>query len=224
MANDVSVVRIPGVTVGGALQVSNTTIIALALAGIVLSVGAMHCLSYNKQGKNWNKERKRHSGRRIEKKVLDDVISYATDVTKVAHSLPAVRNLIHTMRPRINATIDAYNRGEMSKEQFDSTIRNLYPMVTQELGIPVNALPAGINNKFDNKIDKIADSILEGKLPAKIKFRMYKNHPGLAAMHEMGRKRALSMANTNYAQALHTSAGVYLRPQSHYGSWERQYQ
>jgi len=210
MANDIQTVRIPGLTVGGALQVSNTTVITAALAGVALSLVAMHCMSYNKQGKNWHKERKRHSPRAIEKKVLADVISFATDVHTVANNLPAVRNVIHTMRPRINATIDAYNRGEMSSEQFDSTIRNLYPMVAEELGIPINSLPAGINRKFDNKIDHIADAILKGQLPAKVKFRMYKTHPGLSQLHDMGRRRALQLANRP-VQSMHTSAGVYLR-------------
>lgn len=225
---DITNVRIPGLTVGGALQVSNTTVITAALAGVALSLVAMHCMSYNKKGKEWHKERKRHSPRAIEKKVLDDVISFSTDVHTVANNLPTVRNLIHTMRPRINATIDAYNRGELSKTEFDSTIRGLYPMVTEELGIPVSSLPLGINRKFDNQIDRIADSILEGRLPAKVKFRMYKNHPGLAQMHELGRQRALEVGQGNkyglHKQAMHTSAGVYLRPQSHFGSWERQSQ
>ena len=222
MVQDITSVRIPGLTFGGALQVSNTTVITAALAGVALSLVAMHCMDYNKKGKNFHKEWKRHSGRAVEKKVLDDVVSFATDVHTVANNLQPVRNFIHTMRPRINATIDAYNRGEMSAEQFDSTIRNLYPMVAEELGIPVNSLPQGINRKFDNHIDRIADSILEGKIPAKIKFRMYKNHPGLSQLHDMGRRRALERAHTT--QAMHTSAGVYLRPQSHFGSWERQSQ
>ncbi len=217
MASDIQSVRIPGLTFGGALQVSNTTVITAALAGVALSLVAMHCMSYNKQGKEWHKERKRHSPRAIEKKVLDDVVSFATDVHTVANNLQPVRNMIHTMRPRINATIDAYNRGEMTAEQFDSTIRNLYPIVAEELGIPVNSLPQGINRKFDNKIDRIADSILAGELPAKIKFRMYKTHPGLAQLHELGRKRALEVGQGHkyglykHPVAMHTSAGVYLR-------------
>ena len=205
-------VRIPGLTFGGALQISNTTVITAALAGVALSLVAMHCMDYNKKGKHWRKEWKRHSPGSIEKKVLSDVVSFATDVHQVANHLPAVRNVIHSMRPRINATIDAYNRGELTAEQFDSTIRGLYPMVTEELGIPVDTLPLGINRKFDNQVDRIADSILEGKLPAKIKFRMYKNHPGLAALHDMGRKRAAQLVNRP-VQAMHTSAGVYLRQQ-----------
>ena len=205
-------VRIPGLTFGGALQISNTTVITAALAGVALSLVAMHCMDYNKKGKNYRKEWKRHSPRAIEKKVLHDVVSFATDVHQVANNLQPVRNVIHTMRPRINATIDAYNRGELTAEQFDSTIRGLYPIVTEELGIPVDSLPAGINRKFDNKIDKIADSILEGKIPAKIKFRMYKNHPGLAQLHDMGRRRAAELVNRP-VQAMHTSAGVYLRQQ-----------
>ena len=124
-------------------KLANTTVITAALAGVALSLVAMHCMSYNKKGKEWHKERKRHSPRAIEKKVLDDVVSFATDVHTVANNLQPVKNVIHTMRPRINATIDAYNRGELSQSEFDSTIRGLYPMVTEELGIPVNALPAG---------------------------------------------------------------------------------
>ena len=34
MTNDVTSVRIPGLTFGGALQVSNTTVITAALAGV----------------------------------------------------------------------------------------------------------------------------------------------------------------------------------------------
>ena len=98
----------------------------------------------------------------------------------------------------------------MTADQFDSTIRGLYPMVTEELGIPTNSLPQGINRKFDNKIDRIADSILAGELPAKIKFRMYKNHPGLSQLHEAGRRRAAEMIDRP-VQSMHTSAGVYLR-------------
>lgn len=209
------VVRIPGLTFGGALQVSNTTVITAALAGVALSLVAMHCMDYNKKGKHWRKEWKRHSPRAIENKVLNDVVSFAANVHDVANNLPAVRNVIHTMRPRINATIDAYNRGELTAEQFDSTIRNLYPMVTEELGIPVDSLPAGINRKFDNQIERIADSIVAGEIPAKIKFRMYKNHPGLARLHDMGRRRAAELVD-GPVQAMHTSAGVYVK------GWERE--
>ena len=203
-------VRIPGLTFGGALQISNTTVITAALAGVALSLVTMYCMDYNKKGKHWRKEWKRHSPGAIEKKVLNDVVSFATDVGTVANNLPAVRNVIHTMRPRINATIDAYNRGELTAEQFDSTIRGLYPMVTEELGIPVNTLPHGINRKFDNQINRIADSIVAGELPAKIKFRMYKNHPRLAALHDMGRRRAAEILDRP-VQSMHTSAGIYLR-------------
>jgi hypothetical protein len=220
-------IRIPGLTFGGALQVSNTTIVTAALAGVAISALIMHCLNYNHKGKHMQKEWKRHSPKAIQKQIFQDVVSFAADAHQVGQNLPAVRNVITTMNNQIRGTIDAYRRGDITAQQFDTTVRNMYPAVLEELGIPPSNVPMNITRNLDNKIDRIADRILEGQIPVKVKFRMYKNHPGLAKMHELGRERALEMGQGHkyglHRQAMHTSAGVYLPPQSHFGSWERQY-
>lgn len=242
-------IRIPGLTFGGALQVSNTTIVTGALAGVAIAALVMHCLNYNHKGKHMQKEWKRHSPKAVQNQIFQDVVSFAADAQQIGQNLPAVRNVITSMNNQIRGTIDAYRRGEITAQQFDTTVRNMYPEVLEELGLAASDVPVKIANNLDAKVDRIAERILEGQIPVKVKFRMYKDHPGLAKMHELGRERALEMGRGHKygLQAMHTSAGVYLKPwqrpgfkgkawghhkdsplfpgnaHSNFGSWERQY-
>lgn len=217
MANkDTAVVRIPGLSFGGALQVSNSTVIATVVGAIAISLLGCHFMSSMKKGHNRKKEWKRHSPRAVENKVMQDVVSFATNVNTVAHNLPQIRNMVHTMKDRIKDQIRAYRSGEITQSQFDASVRNMYPMILNEMGIPANTVPQHVVNKLDASVDRIADKILSGQLPVKTKFRMYKTNPGLAHLHDLGRQRALEMGQGHKyglknKMAMHTNAGVYLK-------------
>jgi hypothetical protein len=228
MGNDVTTVRIPGLTFGGAIQVSNTTIITTALAAVAISLIGCHFMGGMKKGKEKRKEWKRHSPQAIENKVMKDVMAFSTNINTVAHNMPQIRNMVHTLNGRIKDQIRAYTAGEITQAQFDSSVRNLYPVVLNEMGIPANTVPQHVVNKLDATIDRVAEKILEGRLPVKVKFRMYKNNPGLSQLHDLGRKRAMEMGRGHkyglQQQAMHTSAGIYLKPassSSNFGAWQR---
>lgn len=216
MVNDTSVVRIPGITVGGALQVSNTTVVTLALASIAATFIGLHLLNGAKEGHHRRKERWRNSPHAIENKVMRDVVAFASNVNTVSQNLPQIRNMVHTLKDRIKDQIRAYRSGDISQSEFDNSVRNMYPMILNEMGIPANSVPVHVTNKLDATIDRVADKIADGQLPVKVKFRLYKNHPGLAQIHELGRQRALSRGLGNKyglkrVMGMHTKAGVYLR-------------
>ena len=218
-------VRIPGLTFGGALQVSNSTIVTTVLGAVAISLIGMHFMNGMKKGHERKKEWKRHSPRAVENKVMQDVVAFATNVDTVAHNLPQIRNMVHTMKDRIKDQIRAYRDGEITQTQFDSSVRNMYPMILTEMGIPANTVPQHVVQKLDATVDRIADRILDGKIPVKVKFRMYKNNPGLAHLHELGRKRALEMGQGHKyglkrKMAMHTNAAVYLKD-SNFGGWSR---
>jgi hypothetical protein len=223
MANDVTTVRIPGLTLGGAIQVSNTTVITTALAAVGLALVGCHFMNGMKKAHHNKKEWKRHSPRAVENKVMQDVMAFATNIHTVADNLPQIRNMVHTLRDRIKDQIRSYRAGEITQAQFDASVRNMYPMILTELGIPANTVPQQVVNKLDATVDRIADRILEGKIPAKVKFRMYKTNPGLAHLHDLGRQRALEVGQGHkyglHKQAMHTSAAVYLKD-ANYG-WSR---
>lgn len=227
-------VRIPGLTFGGALQVSNSTIVTTVLGAIAISLIGCHFMNGMKKHHERKKEWKRHSPRAVENKVMQDVVAFATNVDTVGHNLPQIRNMVHTLKDRIKDQIQAYRSGDITQSQFDASVRNMYPMILNEMGIPANTVPQHVVNKLDASIDRIADRILEGKLPVKVKFRMYKTNPGLAHLHELGRKRALEVGEGHKyglkrKMAMHTSAGTYLkdanfgwtRPEGYYGAWFR---
>lgn len=228
-------VRIPGLTFGGALQVSNSTIVTTVLGAIAISLIGCHFMNGMKKHKERKKEWKRHSPRAVENKVMQDVVAFATNVDTVGHNLPQIRNMVHTLKDRIKDQIQAYRSGDITQSQFDASVRNMYPMILNEMGIPANTVPQHVVNKLDASIDRIADRILEGKLPVKVKFRMYKTNPGLAHLHELGRKRALEVGEGHKyglkrKMAMHTSAGTYLkdanfagwqRPEGYFGAWFR---
>lgn len=228
MANnnkDVANVKIPGLSFGGALQVSNSTVVAMVVGAIAISWLGCNIMSGMKKARNKKKEWKRHSPRAVENKVMQDVMSFATNIDTVAHNLPQIRNMVHTMKDRIKDQIRAYREGEITQAQFDSSVRNMYPMILTEMGIPANTVPQHVVQKLDASVDRIADKILSGQLPVKTKFRMYKTNPGLAHLHELGRQRALEMGlghkyGLRNKMAMHTNAGVYLKD-SNYGAWVR---
>lgn len=216
MPNDVSVVKIPGITVGGALQVSNTTVVTLALASIAATFIGLHLLNGAREGHHKRKEMWRNNPMAIENKVMRDVVAFASNVNTVSNNLPQIRNMVHTLKDRIKDQIRGYRAGEISQSEFDNSVRNMYPMILDEMGIPANSVPAHVTNKLDATIDRVADKIASGQLPVKIKFRMYKNHPGLAQIHELGRQRALERGlghkyGLKRVMGMHTDAGIYLR-------------
>lgn len=213
---DTSVVRIPGLTVGGALQLSNTSIIIASLAGVAISLAAMHFMEGSHRKEKWRGERFRNNPHAIKNKIFSDVVAFAADTNQVANNLPRIRAMVNTLNDRIKAQIAAYRSGAITQQQFDSTIRNMYPLILTELGIPPDTVPIHVQQQLDAKIDRIADKILEGQLPVKVKFRMYKNHPELAQLHALGRERALSVGQGHKyglkrKMAMHTNAGVYLK-------------
>lgn len=227
--NDTTSVRIPGITFGGALQISNTTMIVTALSAVAITLAGMHFMKGMKKGKDFKKEWKRHSPRAVKNKVMRDVMSFASNIHTVGHNLPQIRNVVQTLDGRIKNQIQAYENGDITAQQFDASVRNMYPMVLTELGIPANTIPQQVTNRLDATVDRIADRILEGKLPVKVNFRMYKNYPGLTQLHELGRERALSSGKGHKygLRTMSTPAGVYFagwqRPDnSYYGSWIRQ--
>lgn len=216
MVNDTSTVRIPGLSFGGALQVSNTTIVTIVLGAIAASLVGMHFMNGMRKAHWKKKDWKRHSPNAIEDKVMGDVMAFASNIHTVGNNLPQIRNMVHTLRGRIKNLIDSYRAGEITQAEFDSTVRNLYPLILDEMNIPANTVPQHVVNKLDASIDRIADKILEGKIPAKVKFRMYKNHPGLSELHELGRQRALQVGRGHKyglkrVTSMHTNAGIYLK-------------
>lgn len=251
MVNDVATVRIPGITAGGAIQISNAAIVTTVLGAIAISLLGSHFMNGMKNAKWKKKHKMRTNPRAIENKIVKDVMAFSTNIETTAHHLPQIRNLTHTMKDRIKDQIRAYRAGEITQTQFDNNIRNMYQMVQTEMGIPANTIPQHVTQKIDASIDRIADRMLEGKIPVKIKYRMYKTNPGLSQLHALGRQRALEMGQGHKyglknKMAMHTSAGVYLKdvgwnrdnfpgkgkmwghkrddpnfPGAHYGSWFR---
>jgi hypothetical protein len=213
-SNDTAVVRIPGLTFGGALQISNATVVTTALAAVAISLIGMHCLGGMKKAEKYKKEWKRHSPRAIENKVMRDVMSFSTNIHTVANNMPQIRNMVKTLRGRIRNQIQAYESGDITRQEFDTSVRSLYQMVLNEMGIPANSVPQHVVNKIDAMVDRVANGILDGNIPAKVKFRMYKNHPALSQLHELGRQRALEVGRGHKygLKALHTSAGIYVKP------------
>lgn len=216
MVQDTATIRIPGLTVGGALQVSNTTVVTGVLGAIAISLIGMHFMNGMHKAKHRKKERFRNSPQAIENKVMGDVMAFASNIHSVGNNLPQIHNMVKTLRGRIKNQISAYRSGDLSAQEFDASVRNLYQMILDEMDIPPNTVPQHVVQKIDGMVDRVADRILEGKIPVKVKFRMYKNHPGLAQLHELGRERALEVGKGHKyglknKMAMHTNAGIYLK-------------
>lgn len=238
MANgndDTARVKIPGLSLGGAIQISNATMVTAVLGGIALTLVGCHFLNGHKKAKKWMKNKKRMNPDYIENKVFSDVMSFAANVNPNASTIVPIRNMVHRVRGRIKDLIQSYRSGDITAQEFDASVRNLYPLILDEMDIPPNSVPQHVVNQLDATIERVSDKILSGQLPVKIKTRMYKNHPGLATLHELGRERALSQGLGNKyglkrKMAMHTNAGVYLkdanyagwmRPEGYYGAWIR---
>jgi hypothetical protein len=186
-----SVISIPGLTVGGALQVSNSTIVMLTLGAIATSIIGMHAM------KRWSKNSKQDRRRRgmktgaLQNKVLHDVISYSADAQQVGRNLPQIKNAVRLLQSKIQDLKRAYFRGEISRSAFDIEIASLHQQVQAELNLPTNPRPFHLINQFNAKIDRLADKVEEGRLPTRLNFRLYKNHPRLNAFYVAGRERAM---------------------------------
>lgn len=193
MANG-SIVRIPGLTVGGALQVSNTTVVVATLGAITAAMFGLYCID------GWKKDKKRKQHRMmtnpdiIESSVMRDVMSYATNIGTIGNNLIPIRNLVHSMRAGIKDLIQRYRRGEIGKAEFVAEINGLYARVLAELNIPQNTIPVNIVNNINAKVDSIVNAIEAGQLPLNIKSRLYKNHPELAEYHNLAKERVMQRA------------------------------
>lgn len=205
---------IPGITVGGALQLSNTAIIATVLGVAALGMfGANFMKNHNKN--KWRHKRNMMSHPKVvENNVIRDVVSYATDVNMVARNLRPIGNFVRTMRPQMNELIKRFRRGEITQEEYTNEINGLYERVLMELNIPQNTIPKQITNTINAKIDRIADKIEQGKIPRNIKFRMWKNHPDLDALHKIARGRA---------KKSYLGGGSYLNDHSYLNYYSRGY-
>lgn len=186
-----TIVKIPGITVGGALQVSNTTVVMVTLASVAAAIIGMHTM------KRWDRNDRKHQRRRgmrtgvLQNKVLHDVISYSADAQQVGRNLPQIKNVVRSLQSRIQDLKRAYYRGEITKAAFDTEIGSMYQQVLTELNIPPNTVPIHITNQFNAKIERLADKIEEGHLPVKLRSRLWKNHPRLASFYAAGRDRYL---------------------------------
>jgi hypothetical protein len=189
MANGSSVISIPGLTIGGALQVSNSTVIMLTLGAVAASIIGMHTMKKWKKDSSYDRKRRGMRTGVLQNKVLHDVISYAADAQQVGRNLPAIKNAVRLLRDRIQDLKRSYFRGEITRAAFDTEIASLHQQVQAELQIPENPRPYHLINQFNARIDRLADKIEEGRLPRKINFRLYKNHPNLAAFYAAGKAR-----------------------------------
>ena len=189
--NDTSIIRIPGLTFGGAIQLSNTTVIMTVLGAIAVSVIGMHTLTKGK--KEWKRRNNRRGMRTgvLQNKVLHDVISYSADATQVGRNLPQIKNVVRSLQGRIQDLKRSFYRGEITKAAFDVEIGSMYQQVLTELNIPPNTVPIHLVNQYNAKIERLADKVEEGRLPTKLNFRLYKNHPDLNAFYVAGRNRAV---------------------------------
>jgi hypothetical protein len=163
----------------------------LTLGAIAASIIGMHTM------KSWRKHERHNRNRRgmktgvLQNKVLHDVISYAADAQQVGRNLPAIKNAVRLLQSRIQDLKRSYFRGEISRAQFDTEIAALHQQVQTELQLPTNPQPFHLINQFNAKIDRLADKIEEGRLPRRLNFRLYKNHPNLNAFYVAGKQRAV---------------------------------
>src|SRR5215210_3065927 len=104
-------IRIPGLTFGGAVQLSNTTVVTTALAAVAIALVGCHFMNGMKKGHNNKKGWMRNSPRAVENKVMQDVMSFATNIHTVADNLPQIKNMVHTLNGRIKDQIRAYRDG-----------------------------------------------------------------------------------------------------------------
>lgn len=223
MANGSSIVRIPGVTIGGALQLSNTTVVVATVGAVAAAMFGLYCID------GWKKEKKRKQHRLmtnpdvIENSIMHDVMSYATNTGTIANNLMPIRNLVHSMRSRIKDLIQRYRRGEIGKPEFVSEINGLYARVLAELNIPQNTIPVNIVNNINAKVDGIVNAIESGQIPLKIQGRLYKNHPELAEYHNLAKERVMQRAGQfNWGQIKKKAflgGGSYAKD----GSWRYSY-
>lgn len=223
MANGSSIVRIPGLTVGGALQVSNTTVVVATVGAIAAAMFGLYCIDGLKGMKRRKQERLMTNPDVVENSIMHDVMSYATNTGTIANNLLPIRNLVHSMRSKIRDLIQRYRRGEIGKAEFVSEINGLYARVLAELNIPQDTIPVNITNNINAKVEQIVNGIEAGTIPFKLKTRVYKNHPELAEYHNLAKERVMQrVGQFNWGQIKKKAflgGGSYAKD----GSWRYSY-
>ena len=134
--------RMPGLAFGGGFVLSNTTILVGAAAALGVGYLLMQLNQSNTLQKAAILEAKEMSLPVVEDKIFGDVVAYATNAESMSANRDRIKAVIAAFRPRLKEWRNKFARGEITREQYTTEIRNVWRQVRDQLEIPTN--PASV--------------------------------------------------------------------------------